>query len=64
MTRLRLLEWEEQTRLIEREIMNRKISKGIQDIQQGSYIEINSDRDLETFFANMRDQRLQNPGEG
>lgn len=61
---LRLLERDEQARLIEREIISRNLGHGIQDMKEGRYTEINSGRDLETFFTDMRRERLQNLGQG
>ncbi len=57
---LRLLEREVQSRLIEREMINRNIDKGIEDIKNGRYFEINSDDELEHYFAEKREARMLN----
>lgn len=60
---LRLLEREEQERLIRQELLNRKIEQGIDDIQQGRFTEIKDDQELESYFAAKQNERrhLHNP---
>jgi antitoxin ParD1/3/4 len=54
---LRLLEREEQARLIEQEIIQRNIEKGIIDIREGRYTPIDTSDELCEFFAAKQTKR-------
>ena len=54
---LRLLEREEQARLMNQNAIRRSINKGIDDIEAGRYTEVNSSSELAEFFAGIREER-------
>lgn len=56
---LRLLEREQQQRIIEKEIMNQKIDRGIEAYKAGDYTEVNNQDELDAFFEDMRKERKQ-----
>ncbi len=58
---LRLLEREEQTRVIDQEVIQRSITQGIDDIKAGRYTEINNSDELAQFFAGMQAKRAAPP---
>lgn len=57
---LRLLEREEQARILELDAIQHNILKGINDIEEGRMTEIASSDDLASFFAQKRAQRTGN----
>ena len=54
---LRLLEREEYSRMIERELIHRNIEKGIADINEGRYTVIETSDDLGNYFADKQAKR-------
>lgn len=54
---LRLLEREEQARVMEQEIIQNNIAKGIEDIKAGRYTEAGNLDELAQFFAGIRAER-------
>lgn len=56
---LRLLEREEQARILERDAIRRQIESGVEDIREGRYTVVETSGDLETYFAEKRVRRQQ-----
>lgn len=54
---LRLLEREERQRVIEEELVNRKIQQGVDDIAAGRYTVVHNSDELSAFFRDMRAER-------
>ena len=61
-TALRLLEREEQGRVMEQETIQRSIARGVKDIETGRYTEVSNPDELTQFFAGIRAER--NPPSG